>query len=56
MFVGQSDLDIVLDQWGFSGGEISDPRADANDDEFVGQTDLDIVLDQWGQTGSPPPP
>jgi len=48
-FVGQTDLDIVLDQWGHSGGEISDPRADANDDDFVGQTDLDIVLDQWGQ-------
>jgi hypothetical protein len=50
-FVGQTDLDIVLDQWGNSGGEITDPRADANDDDFVGQTDLDIVLDDWGQTG-----
>jgi hypothetical protein len=49
-FVGQTDLDIVLDQWGNSGGEILDPRADANDDGFVGQTDLDIVLDDWGQS------
>jgi len=49
-FVGQTDLDIVLDQWGRSAGEISDPRADVNDDDFVGQTDLDYVLDDWGQS------
>jgi hypothetical protein len=52
-FVGQTDLDIVLDEWGSSGGEIVDPRADPNEDDFVGQTDLDIVLDQWGQSASP---
>jgi len=49
-FVGQTDLDIVLDQWGHSGGEITDPRADPNNDDFVGQTDLDIVLDDSGQS------
>jgi len=49
-FVGQTDLDIVLDQWGNSGGEITDPRADPNEDDFVGQTDLDIVLDDWGKS------
>ena len=53
-FVGQTDLDIVLDQWGNSGEEITDPRADVNEDGFVGQTDLDYVLDDWGKTGSPP--
>ena len=52
--VGQTDLDIVLDQWGNSGVEISDPRADPNDDDSVGQTDLDIVLDDWGNTGRQP--
>jgi len=52
-FVGQTDLDIVLDQWGHSGGEITDPRADPNNDDFVGQTDLDIVLDDWGQSSGP---
>jgi len=49
-FVGQADLDIVLDQWGRSGGDITDPRADVSGDNFVGQDDLDIVLDDWGQT------
>ena len=48
LFIGQTDLDIVLDMWGRSGGEILDPRADLNDDGFVGQTDLDFVLDWWG--------
>ena len=48
--VGQGDLDIILDQWGRSGGEITDPRADANDDDFIGQKDLDIVLDHWGES------
>jgi len=50
-FVGQTDLDIVLDMWGRSGGEITDPRADVNADHFVGQTDLDYVLDDWGKSG-----
>jgi len=49
-FVGQGDLDIVLDQWGNSGGEITDPRADPSGDDFVGQADLDIVLDDWGKS------
>jgi hypothetical protein len=53
-FVGQTDLDIVLDMWGKSGGEITDPRADVNDDDFVGQTDLDYVLDDWGKSGCQP--
>jgi len=54
-FVGQTDLDIVLDQWGKSGAEITDPRADPSGDGFVGQTDLDIVLEDWGQIVSTPP-
>jgi len=53
-FVGQTDLDIVLDMWGKSGGEITDKRADVNDDDFVGQTDLDYVLDDWGKSGCQP--
>jgi len=53
-FVGQTDLDIVLDMWGKSGGEITDKRADVNDDDFVGQTDLDYVLDDWGKSGYQP--
>ena len=48
-FVGQGDLDIVLDQWGKSGPEITDPRADPSADGFVGMADLDIVLDNWGE-------
>ena len=52
-FVGQGDLDIVLDQWGKSGGDISDLRADANADRFVGMADLDIVLNDWGKGTSP---
>ena len=52
-WVGQPDLDIILDQW--SCGQpprepITDPRADANGDGWVGQPDLDIVLDHWGQS------
>ena len=54
-WVGQTDLDIVLTEWGKSGVEIDDLRADVNGDEFVGQTDLDYVLADWGQ-GTPPPP
>jgi hypothetical protein len=51
--VGQTDLDIMLEQWGNAGEEITDLRADANDDQFVGQTDLDVVLDDWGRSLSP---
>jgi hypothetical protein len=53
-FVGQTDLDIVLDLWGQT-GPLTDPRADPSGDGFVGQTDLDMVLDDWGQIVSPPP-
>ena len=45
-FVGQGDLDIVLDNWGMS--PPADPRADPTGDNFVGQDDLDVVLDNWG--------
>ena len=48
-FCGQTDLDIVLDEWGNS-APLVDPQADASGDGFVGQTDLDIVLDDWGQS------
>ena len=46
-FVGQGDLDIVLDAWGdtVSPGSQADPSGDG----FVGQADLDIVLDHWGE-------
>ena len=49
-WVGQPDLDIVLDQWGKSGGDITDPRADPDNSGWVGQPDLDIVLDDWGKS------
>jgi len=45
-FVGQSDLDILLDNWG--DGSPADERSDPSGDGFVGQADLDIVLDGWG--------
>jgi len=51
-FVGQGDLDIVLDNWGDTVPP-ADPRADPSGDSFVGQADLDVVLDDWGQ-GTPP--
>ena len=50
-FVGQGDLDIVLDNWGMS--PPADPRADPSGDESVGQADLDIVLDGWGEGTGP---
>ena len=52
-WVGQPDLDIILDQWGCGDPPkepITDPQADANGDGWVGQPDLDIVLDHWGQS------
>ena len=49
-WVGQPDLDIVLDQWGRTGLEVTDPRADPDNSGWVGQPDLDIVLDDWGQS------
>ena len=45
-FVGQGDLDIVLNSWGSQ--PPLDPRADPSGDGSVGQGDLDIVLDCWG--------
>ena len=53
-FCGQTDLDILLDQWGCIGSEITDPRADINKDNCVSQADLDIVLDDWGKAGRQP--
>jgi len=50
-FVGQSDLDIVLDNWGQSVPP-AQQGADLDDSGFIGQGDLDIVLDHWGQSGS----
>jgi len=52
-FVGQADLDIILDAWGDSVPP-GDPRADISGpqgvpDGFVGQADLDVVLDDWGE-------
>jgi len=51
-YVGQADLDIVLQYWGQSvePGHQADPSGDG----YVGQADLDIVLDNWGE-GTPPP-
>jgi len=46
-FIGQIDLDIVLDNWGLAIPP-GDPRADPSGDDIVGQTDLDYVLDSWG--------
>ena len=47
-WVGQPDLDIILDDWG--NDPPSDPRADPSGDGWVGQPDLDIVLDHWGDS------
>ena len=51
-FVGQTDLNIVLGEWGNS-APLTDPRADNSGDGFVGQLDLSLILDWWGQ-GTPP--
>jgi len=51
-FVGQTDLDIVLDDWGLPVPP-ADPRADPSGDDFVGQTDLDHVLQDWGKSALP---
>ena len=53
-FVGQADLDAILDAWGDSVPP-GDPRADISGpggapDGFVGQADLDVVLDDWGKS------
>jgi len=51
-FVGQRDLDIVLDAWGQT-GPFADGRGDATGDGLVGQSDLDVVLEHWGQAPGP---
>jgi len=51
-FVGQTDLDIVLDNWGLNQPP-ADPRADPSGDGFIGQTDLDYVLQDWGKGSQP---
>ena len=50
-FVGQDDLDIVLEKWGQSvtPGIPADPTGNG----FVGQGDLDTILADWGM-GTPP--
>ena len=57
-FVGQYDLDMVLELWG-EPVALGDP-ADTNGDGVVGQYDLDTVLADWGQGvlpgGSAPEP
>lgn len=52
-FVGVSDLDLLLANWGDSvpAGSLID--GDASGDGLVGQPDLQIVLDAWGD-GTPP--
>jgi len=50
-FIGQGDLDIVLDKWGWT-VDPSDP-ADCDGDGFVGQADLDMLLDDWGEGQMP---
>ena len=54
-FVGQSDLDIALGNWGQTVPP-ADPQADPDGDNFVGQNDLDAVLGVWGQTTPPSVP
>jgi hypothetical protein len=48
-FVGQADLDCILDAWGQSVPPAPGP-CDFNDDDFIGQSDLDVILDSWGQS------
>jgi len=50
--VGQTDLDIILDNWGDS-APLGNPLADVSGDGFVGQADLDVVLGYWGQSAPP---
>ena len=51
-FVDQSDLDLVLANWGAS--TTAGTGADVSGDGFVGIEDLDILLAQWGE-GTPFP-
>lgn len=52
-FVAQTDLDIVLGEWG--NRPPVNPRADPDGNGLVAQGDLDVVLSEWGQ-GTPPTP
>jgi len=51
-FVGQGDLDLILDNWGMHVPP-ADPRADPSGDGLVSQVDLDYVLCDWGLGASP---
>jgi len=51
-FVGQSDLNLILGNWGQSVPP-ADPLADPDGSGSVGQGDLNQVLSGWGQ-GTPP--
>jgi len=44
-FVGQTDLDYLIEEWGMSGDNL---KADFNNDGFVGQIDQDILNENWG--------
>jgi len=48
-FVGQYDLDRVLDKWGQNVTPGNFLLGDLSGDGFVGQYDLDVVLDNWGK-------
>lgn len=51
-FVGASDLDLLLANWGGAGG--TPGAGDANGDNAVDNLDLNIVIGNWGE-GTPPP-
>jgi hypothetical protein len=53
-FVGQGDLDVLLDSWGASvtPGDLPDISGDG----LVGQDDLDVVLRDWGLGAHSPEP
>lgn len=48
-FVGQDDMDVVLEHWGASVDSGDWMSGDISGDGFVGQADLDSVLDDWGK-------
>ena len=50
-FVGQSDLNTILANWGQHVPQGT--NGDINGDTFIGQADLNVVLGEWGQ-GTPP--
>jgi len=51
-FVGASDLDLLLANWGGAGG--TPGAGDANGDNAVDALDLNIIISGWGE-GTPPP-